>query len=201
MRGSGGPVDLGGGAGPSCCPAPTPLEPAIGSVPPRVEETGSRAPRPTVPSRPASNHEPRRACIPRLGQAKITHLGYALPPPRYYNRDRFKPGAPSTPSEGRRPGFPLGFAPVNPSARHLRMISREGITPACESASSDWVGWGQRRGVFFAAWGRITVVSKGVHDKGKPAARRGRKATGLQLGKRQPGYRKGVPHVYWIAPA
>ena len=33
-------------------------------------------------------------------------------------------------------------------------------------------------GCIFAAWGRITFVSKGVHDKGKPAARRGRKARG-----------------------
>jgi hypothetical protein len=50
MRALGGPVELGGGAGPACCTAPSRRPwPAIGSVPPRVEEAGGRAPRPPVP--------------------------------------------------------------------------------------------------------------------------------------------------------
>ena len=81
-------------------PVPAPLGPAIGLVPPRVEEAGGRAPRPPVPSRPASNHEPRGARNPRLGQAKITHLRYATVASPALQSGQVQAGRPLNPLRG-----------------------------------------------------------------------------------------------------
>ena len=117
------------------CPGPTPL--ARYRFRPRLvrKNPGGRAPRPPIPSRPASKHTPPVSAHPIRARQKITHLGYALPAPRYYNGFRFKLGAPSPPSEGRRSGFSYWLCPgptpqaVPPPAMTFVMYRQGSLPP------------------------------------------------------------------------
>jgi hypothetical protein len=133
MRALGGAGRTGRGRRPGLLHRPVPASLARHRFGPSScgRSRGPRAAAPGPPPRPHPITRPLASESPVWARQRSPVWGMRPWPPRYYNRDRFKPGAPSTPSEGRRLGFPLGVAPVKLSARHLRIIAPKGITPPC----------------------------------------------------------------------
>jgi hypothetical protein len=164
------------GARPFALPRADSLSPP--SSRPRVEESGGHAPRPPIPSGPASKHKPLASESPVWAGQRPPVWGMRSAPLRHYNLVNVEPGASITPLL-RPPGFPVGFAPVrrrefsyvlsDPTASHIRQTSRRrrnlfghGRVVVCSRASTYYPppAWVRRLSRFyFSIRGRAASTS------------------------------------------